>query len=90
MCVEFSATFSLLNTPRSRIIVKNVPTYLSESRLREHFSSQGTITDVKLLSNRRFGFVGFKSDAQAKLAREYFDRTFIDSTRISVEVVQVS
>ncbi|KAI5991208.1 hypothetical protein EDD15DRAFT_2169533 [Pisolithus albus] len=81
----------------SRLIVKNLPTYLTPAGLRSHFEQRGappgTITDVRVShkpdgTTRRFGFIGFKSDGEAAAAREYFDRTFIDSTRIRVEVVE--
>ncbi|KAG2133823.1 uncharacterized protein EDB93DRAFT_1173636 [Suillus bovinus] len=80
----------------SRLIVKNLPAYLTPDRLRAHFAQQGapsgTITDVKIShkqdgTSRRFGFVGFKTDQEANAARDWFDRTFIDSTRINVVVV---
>ncbi|KAG1751710.1 hypothetical protein EDB19DRAFT_1673095 [Suillus lakei] len=81
----------------SRLIVKNLPTYLTPDRLRKHFEQQGapsgTITDVKISlkqdgTSRRFGFVGFKTDQDATTARDWFDRTFIDSTRINVMIVE--
>lgn len=80
----------------SRLIVKNLPAYLTQERLREHFASKdgpgGTLTDVKVLqkpdgTSRRFGFVGYKTDAEAEKARKWFDRTFVHSSRISVTVV---
>ncbi|KAG1873347.1 hypothetical protein C8R48DRAFT_753415 [Suillus tomentosus] len=80
----------------SRLIVKNLPAYLTPDRLRNHFTQHGapsgTITDVKISlkqdgTSRRFGFVGFKTDQEASAARDWFDRTFIDSTRINVTVV---
>lgn len=83
----------------SRLIVKNLPSYLTPEQLRKHFlqtdAPNGTLTDVKVAfkrdgSSRRFGFVGFKTDGEAEAARRWFDRTFIDSSRISVSVVDVS
>lgn len=83
----------------SRLIIKNLPVYLTPDRLKNHFEQKGappgTITDVKVSlkqdgTSRRFGFVGFKTDQEAAAAREWFDRTFIDSTRINVMVIQVS
>ncbi|KAH9476672.1 Multiple RNA-binding domain-containing protein 1 [Psilocybe cubensis] len=77
----------------SRLIIKNLPVYVTPARLREHFEQKGgpggTLTDVKVSSksdgtSRRFGFVGFKSEAEAQKAQKWFDRTFIDSTRINV------
>ena len=82
----------------SRLLVKNLPSYLTQQRLREHFESKdgpgGTLTDVKVVlkrdgSSRRFRFVGFKTEQQADQARKWFDKTFIDSTRINVTVVEV-
>ena len=67
-------------------------------RLKEHFYQKGSpgglITDVKVShkrdgTSRRFGFVGFKSELDAEAAQKWFDRTFIDSARISVSVSEV-
>jgi hypothetical protein len=82
----------------SRLIVKNLPSYVTPAKLREHLEQKkgpgGTLTDVKVSSkpdgtSRRFGFVGYKSDHEALAAQRWFDRTFIDSTRISVNVTEV-
>lgn len=77
----------------SRVIVKNVPSKANEKALSDLFSQCGEVTDAKLIRtrtgiSRRFGFVGFASDAQAQAAVEKFDRSFIDASRISVEVAK--
>ena len=77
----------------SRLIVKGLPTYLTDARLREHFAQKGTVTDVKLMrrpdgTSRRFGFVGFRTEAEAEAARAYFDRTYMDTSRISVAMAK--
>lgn len=64
---------------------------VTETKLKEHFSTKGVVTDVQLKYTkdgkfRRFGFVGFKTDEQANEALEYFDKTCIDTTRISVQL----
>ncbi|KAJ1605947.1 Mrd1p like protein [Cryptosporidium canis] len=81
----------------SRIIIKNLPSYLSEKRLKDHISSIGcNITDVKIVkkrsdknpdveTSRKFGFVGFYSESDARKALEYFNGTFIDTSRIHVQ-----
>jgi RNA recognition motif-containing protein len=83
----------------SRLIIKNVPAYLTSERLKSHFTQPkgpgGTITDVKVAlkqdgTSRRFGFIGYKTEAEAEKARQWFDKTFIDSTRVRVEVIDVS
>ena len=82
----------------SRLIVKNLPAYLTQSRLREHFESKEgpgeTLTDVKVIlkpdgTSRRFGFIGYKANSEAENAQKWIDRTFVDSSRISVAVVEV-
>jgi multiple RNA-binding domain-containing protein 1 len=75
----------------SRIIVKNLPKHLKHDRFKALFSSQGgTVTDVKLLLkdgvSRRIGFVGYKSDEEAAAAVKYFNKTYIDTSRIIVEI----
>ncbi|KAI0632765.1 hypothetical protein C8Q77DRAFT_1058693 [Trametes polyzona] len=81
----------------SRLIVKNLPAYLTPERLRKHFESPdgpgGTLTDVKLMlkpdgTSRRFGFVGYKSPQEAERAKTWFNRSFVDSSRITVDVVE--
>ena len=93
----------------SRLIIKNLPPYLTPDALRKHFSGQAmknsstssassktfTLTDAKIAhkpdgTSRRFGFVGFRTEKEAEEAMRWFDRSFIDSMRISVEVVDVS
>ncbi|THU85017.1 RNA-binding domain-containing protein [Dendrothele bispora CBS 962.96] len=81
----------------SRLIVKNLPPYVTPARLQQHFEQKGapkgTLTDVKVAlksdgTSRRFGFVGYKSEKEALAAKEWFDKTFVDSTRISVNVIE--
>ncbi|KAF9447641.1 RNA-binding domain-containing protein [Macrolepiota fuliginosa MF-IS2] len=83
----------------SRLMIKNLPAYVTPVRLRQHFEQKGcppgTLTDVKVAfkpdgTSRRFGFVGYKSDQEAAAARGWFDKTFIDSTRINVTLVDGS
>lgn len=82
----------------SRIIVKNLPAYITPDRLKKYFCQDngpgGTLTDVKVAlkpdgTSRRFGFIGYKTDADAKRAQEWFNRSYIDTTRIGVEVIEV-
>ncbi|KAF5381862.1 hypothetical protein D9757_008341 [Collybiopsis confluens] len=60
---------------------------------RQNGAPNGTITDVKVAfksdgTSRRFGFVGYKTESEAVKAKEWFDKTFLGSTRISVGVVE--
>ena len=78
----------------SRICVKGLPKRCDERRLREHFSSRGAeVTDVRIMKtkegrSRLFGFVGFRTPAEAEEARKYFARSFIDTSRISIEAAK--
>ncbi|XP_010491106.1 PREDICTED: multiple RNA-binding domain-containing protein 1-like [Camelina sativa] len=78
----------------SRIIVKNLPKYVKEDRLRDVFSQKGEITDVELkrLSDdgrsRQFAFIGFRNEQEAQAAITYFNKSFIDTLKISVEVAK--
>jgi hypothetical protein len=36
----------------SRICVKNLPRYVTEERLREHFAAKGEVTDAKIIRTR--------------------------------------
>ena len=77
----------------SRIIVKNLPSKTKEKRLREMFSRCGEVTDIKLMKTRsgtfrRFGFVGFVSEDQAEAAMQHYNSTFIDASKITVEVAK--
>ncbi|CAK7901082.1 multiple RNA-binding domain-containing protein 1 [[Candida] anglica] len=77
----------------SRLIVKGLPKYYTEQKLREHFSKQGNVTDVKLMKtrngeSRRFAFIGYKSFEDAEKAARYFNKSFIDTSRIDVEVAK--
>lgn len=89
----------------SRIIVKGLPIYLEDEKLREHFlkrviekcgssrDAEGCITDVKILrdrdgKSRRFGFVGYRSEEDAFDAVNYFDGSFINTSRIEVAMAK--
>ncbi|KAK9472654.1 uncharacterized protein V1510DRAFT_416531 [Dipodascopsis tothii] len=79
----------------SRIIVKNLPKNLSDERFRKHFADHSSITDAKLMrtksgQSRRFGFIGLRSAEDAEEAVKYFNRTFIDMSRIDVAIAKAT
>lgn len=74
----------------SRLIVKNLPNGMKEDRFRQLFAAFGTLTDCSLKFTkegkfRKFGFIGFKSEEEAQAALNHFHRSFIDTSRITVE-----
>jgi multiple RNA-binding domain-containing protein 1 len=75
----------------SRLIIRNLPKHLTVKRLKEHFERQGEVTDARIMKtrdgrSRQFGFVGFKTAAAANQARAHFNGTYIDTSRVQVEV----
>ncbi|XP_011096857.1 multiple RNA-binding domain-containing protein 1 isoform X1 [Sesamum indicum] len=77
----------------SRICVKNLPKYVAEDRLRDFFSQKGEVTDAKLMrtkdgKSRQFGFVGFRTDHEAQEAINYFNKSFMDTCRITCEIAR--
>ncbi|KAM8797513.1 putative RNA-binding protein 19 [Eudromia elegans] len=75
----------------SRLIVKNLPNGMNENRFRKLFAAFGTLTDCCLKFTkdgkfRKFGFIGYKSEDEAKTAMNHFNKSFIDTSRITVEV----
>ena len=77
----------------SRLIVKGLPKYYTEDNLKKHFSQQGDVTDVKLVKSkngesRRFAFIGYKSDDAAQKAVKFFNKSFIDTSRIDVQLAK--
>jgi multiple RNA-binding domain-containing protein 1 len=86
----------------TRIIIKNLPHNISPTRLKEHFSSSqsgnaffsATITDAKLVTDpksgksRGFAFVGYRTAEDAQKAVEWFNDTFVDMRKVSVEIAK--
>ena len=73
----------------SRIFVKGLPPNITESDLRKHFSSKNReITDIKLIPQRRIGYVGYKTPDVASTAVKYFNRSYIRMSKIAVEIAR--
>lgn len=77
----------------SRVIVKNIPTKVDETKLRELFEQCGHVTDVKIQKcrngrSRHFGFVGYHSEQEGEAAVKHFNKTFLNSVRIEVEIAK--
>uniref|UniRef100_A0A8C2XMY4 Probable RNA-binding protein 19 n=1 Tax=Cyclopterus lumpus TaxID=8103 RepID=A0A8C2XMY4_CYCLU len=75
----------------SRLIVKNLPDGMKEERFRSMFAAFGTVTDCSLKFTkdgkfRKFGFVGFKAEDDANGALKHFNKSFVDTSRVTVEM----
>ncbi|KAL2091477.1 hypothetical protein ACEWY4_013740 [Coilia grayii] len=74
----------------SRLIVKNLPNGMKDERFRKMFADFGTLTDCGLKYTkdgkfRKFGFVGFKSEEDAEKALKHYNKSFIDTSKVTVE-----
>lgn len=77
----------------SRLIIKNLPKSIKEERLRSIFAAKGEITDLRLVYTKEgkfrcFGFVGFKDESVATKVLNYFNNTYIDTSKIHVEIAK--
>ncbi|KAH7156265.1 hypothetical protein EDB81DRAFT_382814 [Dactylonectria macrodidyma] len=73
----------------SRIFVKGLPPNITEADFRKHFSAKGReITDVKLIPQRRIGYVGYKTPDDATKAVKYFNKSYIRMSKIAVETAK--
>jgi multiple RNA-binding domain-containing protein 1 len=77
----------------SRIIVKNIGKTTTESQLRDIFNRKGEVTDVRIQKtksgkSREFAFIGFRTEQQAIDAQSYFHNTFIQTSKISVDIAK--
>lgn len=64
---------------------------MKEERFRSMFAAFGTVTDCSLKFTkdgkfRKFGFVGFKSEDDASRALKHFNKSFVDTSRVTVRV----
>ncbi|KAM3389187.1 hypothetical protein ACQJBY_011377 [Aegilops geniculata] len=77
----------------SRLCVKNLPKGADEKRLREVFSRKGEVTDAKVIrtkdgKSRHLAFIGFRTNEEAAEALNYFNNTYIDTSKITCEIAR--
>ena len=66
---------------RSRLIFLNLPPSITPTSFKSHLTSpsnlkDANITDLKVNSKRRFAFVGYKAEDEARRVKDWFDGTF--------------
>lgn len=72
----------------TRVFVRGLPPTLTEQDLRSHFACRYPVTDAKLLTHRRIGYVGFKTAEDAEAATRYFNKSFMRLSKIRVELAK--
>lgn len=87
----------------SRIIIKGLPIFLTDDKLKDHFnkrliekyniSQPDLITDCKILrdrkgNSRRFAFIGYKNEEDAFDAINYFNGTYINTSKLEVSMAK--
>jgi multiple RNA-binding domain-containing protein 1 len=74
----------------TRIYVSGLPPSTTREQVRSHFAATGkyTVTDAHVIPDRRIAFVGFSSHDQAKSAVQYFNRSFVRMSKISVTLAK--
>ncbi|RCN52420.1 putative bacteriochlorophyll 4-vinyl reductase [Ancylostoma caninum] len=74
----------------TRLIVKSLPSNCTEASLRSFFKKYGTLSDCTLKYTkegkfRKFAFVGFDSEENAKKALQETNQSYMGSARLQVE-----
>ncbi|KAK4420982.1 Organelle RRM domain-containing protein 6, chloroplastic [Sesamum alatum] len=78
----------------SKIIVKNLPFSMSESRSRKEFSKFGQIAEVKLVkdearkTSKGYAFIQYSLQDEAMLALETMDHQYFDGRLLVVEIAK--
>jgi len=72
----------------SRIFIRGLPPSFRPEDFKAHFSKQANVTDIKLIPQRRIGYVGYKTPEDAAKAVKYHNKTFIRMSRIGVELAR--
>ncbi|KAI5850647.1 putative pre-rRNA processing protein Mrd1 [Tricharina praecox] len=72
----------------TRIFVRGLPPTFTDAELRAHFAKKNEVTDARLIPHRRIGYIGFKTPEDAQAAVKYFNKTYIRTSKIGVEIAK--
>lgn len=64
----------------------NLISKINENELKNRFGSKGDITDIRLNKDKRHAIIGYKDTNSAEEAISYFDKTFILTSKIRVQL----
>lgn len=83
-----SPYYPQFNMASSRIFIKGLPPTITEDEFKSHFGAKQEITDAKLISHRRIGYIGYKTPEDAAKAVKYFNKSFVRMSKIGVEIAR--
>ncbi|KAG2378089.1 hypothetical protein C9374_008711 [Naegleria lovaniensis] len=74
----------------TRIIVKGLPSHVTNSQFKKLFEEYGQVTDAKIMmakngKSRGFGYIGYKRHDEALNALQERNQTFVGMAKITVE-----
>lgn len=69
----------------SKLYVGNLSYSVTKEQLRELFSSYGSVTDVKVIEGKGFGFVEMSSQAEAEKAKEELNGSNFKGRTLTVD-----
>ena len=72
----------------SRIFIRGLPLNITAQEFQQHFSKDAAVTDIRLIPNRRIGYVGYRTHSDAASAVRYHNKSFIRTSRIGVEMAR--
>lgn len=61
---------------------------MTSEQFQRYFSKQSSITDARLIPHRRIGYVGYKTPEDALKAVKYHNKSFINMSKIHVELAR--
>lgn len=69
----------------SKLFVGNLSYTVSEEQLKQLFSAHGTVTDVRIIGDKGFGFVEMSSQSEAETAKDALDGFNFEGRNIRVD-----
>ncbi|HQL83920.1 MAG TPA: RNA-binding protein, partial [Spirochaetota bacterium] len=69
----------------SKLFVGNLSYTVSEEQLKQLFATHGTVTDVRIIGDKGFGFVEMSSQSEAETAKDALDGFNFEGRNIRVD-----
>jgi len=69
----------------SKLYVGNLTYSVNEEQLKELFARYGTVTDVRVIERKGFGFVEMSSPEEAEKAKEALNNTVFEGRTLKID-----